>query len=412
MSESKSEYDVYSGLLSGSQVHTLSSDVLLNCVLNKSLGALSESEEILVLHDPCDLRKPYSRAMESIDKVRSLDHQIIQGYKSINSVAVLPHSKEVHLLAHQLYSSKEEHYLSESELEVPQSLSASEKDLIYNAQYINSNLLMKQQLKECSLALKKDHPKRSVCHILDREFDCSSLFSYLHKELEDDFIIRLKTSRLSNTLKATKTPQGKLSQKQSYVKLADKTLEYFSNYKVQKLTLNNRVYQDVTVKMEWEPLHLENTCYTVLKITLFQKGSPLFEQGMLLLTTHPIKNLEDAKKIYTSYLLRFKIEVVFKFLKQHLGWESFQSRSLETIRNLVALAFFFVGFFKELEDELRTHPLALFLCNLACSKGKITPFFLLKGLSKIAHFYEIKQLIQEQNISEEELEEFYKSYLL
>ena len=54
MSESKSEYDVYSGLLSGSQVHTLSSDVLLNCVLDESLGALSQSEEILVLHDSCD----------------------------------------------------------------------------------------------------------------------------------------------------------------------------------------------------------------------------------------------------------------------------------------------------------------------------------------------------------------------
>jgi hypothetical protein len=110
-------------------------------------------------------------------------------------------------------------------------------------------------------------------------------------------------------------------------------------------------------------------------------------------------------------ILRFKIEVVFKFLKQNLGWETFQIRDFEAIQNLLALAFFLVGYFNELEEELKKHPLALFLCNIAYSKGKITAFFLLKGLQKIAIFNEVKQWMNEENITHEQLQELWEQTL-
>jgi hypothetical protein len=45
-----------------------------------------------------------------------------------------------------------------------------------------------------------------------------------------------------------------------------------------------------------------------------------------------------------------------------------------------------------------THPLAEFLCKLALSKGKITVFFLLKGLEKVIHYQQVR-IWKEENKS-------------
>lgn len=124
---------------------------------------------------------------------------------------------------------------------------------------------------------------------------------------------------------------------------------------------------------------------------------------MLLLTNRTIENGEDAKNVYHAYIMRFKIEIVFKFLKQNLGWETFQVRDFASIKNLLALAFFLVGYFKELQEALQKHPLAQFICKIAHSKGKVTVFFLLKGLEKIAHFKEVLNYMKQENISHEQI---------
>jgi hypothetical protein len=64
------------------------------------------------------------------------------------------------------------------------------------------------------------------------------------------------------------------------------------------------------------------------------------------------------------------------------------------------------GYFKELEDELRLHPLANFLCKLALSKGKITLFFILQGIEKLAQYQEVRQWMQKENISQEQIDDF------
>ena len=66
--------------------------------------------------------------------------------------------------------------------------------------------------------------------------------------------------------------------------------------------------------------------------------------------------------------------VVFRFLKQNLGWESFQIRDFKSIENLLSLAFFLVGYLKELQEELEKCLLATFLCKRAFSKGKVSLF--------------------------------------
>ncbi len=102
------------------------------------------------------------------------------------------------------------------------------------------------------------------------------------------------------------------------------------------------------------------------------------------------------------------IEIVFRFLKQNMGWKTFQVRNFNAIANLLALAFFLVRYFKELEEELRNPPLTNFLCKLALSKGQTIIFFILKGLEKLAHHQEIVEWMEKENIIQQQIDEFMK----
>ncbi len=76
-----------------------------------------------------------------------------------------------------------------------------------------------------------------------------------------------------------------------------------------------------------------------------RKGQKIFKEPMLLLTNRKIKTLEQAYGTYFIYMQRSKIENVFKFLKEILGWEEFQVRDFSQIKNRVALCFFVGGYF-------------------------------------------------------------------
>ncbi len=81
-------YDSFTGLLNGNQVRTLGDNLLIAEVPSKTCELLKDSEEIYVLYDSCDIRKPSAPEMEVIGKVMSLDKKIINGYKTFNSVAI------------------------------------------------------------------------------------------------------------------------------------------------------------------------------------------------------------------------------------------------------------------------------------------------------------------------------------
>ena len=87
---------------------------------------------------------------------------------------------------------------------------------------------------------------------------------------------------------------------------------------------------------------------------------------------------------------------------------TFQIRDFTPIAGLLSAEFFLVGYFKELEEELKKHPLCAFICSLALSKGKITIHFLLEGIKKIIHYQEVTKWMAEENISPEQLEELLK----
>jgi hypothetical protein len=405
MAALKKKYDVFKGLLNGHQVNTLDSVSILGAVQAQTTDLLKDSQMVYVLHDPCDIRKPSAPKMEHIGRVLSLSKEVVYGYKTFNSVAVDVAQQGVSMLCHSLFSTELPTYVSQEALENPELLSAEKQALVADNEHINTAILYKNHLKESSEVLKKSNSNVAICHISDREFDCEEYFENI-TALGDSFITRLKLSRLSNETKTVFTPKGKVSKKIAYHKLVDKSFKNKSEYAIEVLEIKGKVHRNVRCVIEWEAYYLNEKPYTVVRISLFGEHKPIFEQPMLLITNQKISQAADAKAVYKGYLLRFKIEIVFKFLKTNLGWESFQVRDFESIKNLLAIGFFLIGYFKELEAELKTHPLALFLCQLANSKGKITIFFLLEGLTKLAHFQEVQLWKEENNITDQQIEEF------
>ena len=404
MAEDKKKYDVFKGLLNGNQVNTLSDEILIKEVQTKTCEQLNGSSQVYVLHDPCDIGKPSAPAMEHIGKVMSLSKTVVNGYRTFNSVAIDPDKQGVNFLSHTIYSTNMPNYVKQDVLEKINEADAHIQQMVEKGEHINTSIIFKKHLKESKDVLKKNNPDVKITHVLDREFDNEDFFETI-TEQEDHFIARIKLSRLSNNTKICYTAKGKISKRKTFQKLVDKEFKNRGEYIIEKLNIKGKIYPDVRCVLEWEPIELNQKEYSVVRITLWVGNKTLFDHPMLLITNNKINTLEEGRSIYKGYILRFKIEVVFRFLKQNLGWEDFQVRDFESIKNLLAIAFFLVGYFKELEEELKQHPLALFLCDLALSKGKITLFYLLEGLTKVANFQEVSKWMIENNISKEELDQ-------
>ena len=132
---------------------------------------------------------------------------------------------------------------------------------------------------------------------------------------------------------------------------------------------------------------------------------------MLLVTNFKVKSDPMAWFIFSTYLKRSKIEGVFKFLKTELGWETFQVRDFLAIQHLIVLCYFIGGYFYEIEDQLINNEWMKQICKLGNGKGKVTKVFFLRGLKKVAHYLEMKQFMEDNNLTEEQLIELFKKQL-
>ena len=408
MSEHKRNYDVFKGLLNGQQINTLSHQQIQAVVLGKAQVSTEGSIRLLVLHDGCDIRKPNSDKMEHLGSVLSLQKNVINGYKSMESVAINPDNQTLDLVFQELYSTKLPNFVSQEVVNNPDLASPNELELIQSGEYINTKTLYHKSINESHKCLKMFNPNVVLTHISDREFDDVEDFKMID-DLGDEFVTRLKLSRLSNELATCYTPKGKISKRQKYVKLIDKKFTHQGEYTVTRLIIKGKIYLNAIVHVEWESLQLDEKSYNVVRITLMKSDRKnIFEHPMLLITNRLVDSLSIAKEVYHAYISRFRIEIVFKFIKQNLGLETFQVRDWESIKNILALCFFLVGYFKELEEELKKHPIAQFLSQIALSKGKVTAFFLLKGLEKIANFIEIKHLIDQNLITQDQIDDLFE----
>ena len=142
-------------------------------------------------------------------------------------------------------------------------------------------------------------------------------------------------------------------------------------YILEKLSLKGKIYQQAKVILEWDKVTLNNNEYNVVKITLKKRdGEAIHKKPMLLISNIKIESYIQAKEIYHIYLLRTKIESVFKFLKDVLGWEEFQVRDWNSIKNIIALCFFIGNYFYEIESSLIDNPTIEIICQMGNGKTK------------------------------------------
>lgn len=396
LAENKNEYKRLKRTLSKeNKLGHLDENLINDVLMGEALKQLSSQEEIYLLHDPSDIRKPYSKQIENLGKVLDLNHRVINGYSSYNVIAVRPHDKKVHLLSHELYSNKSPSFLkAEYVSKLRENKDFPEKESVLkqyeSGQWFNKKTLAKATIQKTSQSFKARNSSLKITHILDREFDDEDYFSFI-SALKDDFVIRAKKSR--NEISSEVLEQKK-------TKLIASYFENKHTIAIQKIRLNKQVYQDVTLEIEWKAYG----AYTAVRLTLKDRNNKnIFANPMLLITNKIVKTAEEAHLVYQIYLKRSRIECVFKFLKEGLGWEEMQIQDFQSIQNLLSICFFLAAYLYEINEQEVHDDYVILLAKLGGGKGNISRYYILEGIHMIMAKYRVDRILKEEKTSQENI---------
>jgi Transposase DDE domain len=170
----------------------------------------------------------------------------------------------------------------------------------------------------------------------------------------------------------------------------------------------------------------EKTTIKVIKSKLTdRKGDPVFkakkvidsntnsikatattkDTDFYLLTNQEINNPQDAYKIYLSYFLRWKIETVFKFLKDSVGLEEFRVEKYEAIKNIISLTFLIGAYLMELGDISIDDEFLISIAKLGRGKGAVTKYFIMQGLQELTHYIQVQDYFDKHKIPPQQQKE-------
>jgi hypothetical protein len=390
-------------LLDNSLNEVLDDKKISEALKENSIEKFSGKKRLYLPSDHCDIRKKHSGKMENIGKVLDLDKKVINGFSTLASIAIDENKRDVTLMDISVFSNKEKRFIKQDELKdyengkiADKSREEEIKALVDEDKHINMTLSLMRQSKRVSGILKVANPDISLCHIHDRFADMNEYLEYIDQTLQDEFVIRATKARVSN--------QTKLDEKGNSVKVK---LIYskFANREsrlIEKLRLKGKIYEQAKSIIEWDRVKINENWYTAVRITLqTREGKDIFPNPMLLISNIKVTSYIQAKEIYSIYLLRSKIEAVFKFLKDVLGWEEFQVRDWESIKNIIALSFFIGNYFYEIESSLIEHPTIEIICQLGDGKGTVSRFYFLQGLKKLLIAESVFQFKEDKGISDD-----------
>lgn len=381
LSADPAEYERLRNLLSGRLKNSLDPDRINAQTMEAGLSSLSLTSRAEVIHDGCDIRKRHSRTLPNLTKVRALEGGLVNGYNTFNSVVISDSDKSLRLLNSTAYSNADPHY-----------------NRLAGAGFTYDELVL-GQITRCDQALKGRLAGIRVRHLLDRGHDDQTLFEHI-EQLGSTFVIRAKANRNSNEF----TRQG--DGKKQAIKLINARLEKTYTQGLLRFVHKSRVYPQSHLRLQQGTLTLADRAYNVVRINVYDRSQKaIFKEPMLLLTNEDCPDLASCLALYRAYLRRSKIESVFKFLKDNLGWETFRVHDFMVIQNVIALCFFVAGYFYEHQREITDDPQARFICALANSKGKVTRHFYLEGLKIMANYMLFQQAVKDQNIPQKTVNE-------
>ena len=397
LSVDKNEYKKVYRTLSGDNKMSVLDDELINdALIAEAIDNLSNEDSIYLIHDPSDIRKPYSTKAENLGKVRDLKNNIINGYSTHNIIAITPNSKNVHLISHESYSNKDPKFLK-AELVCKVKSEKLKEDQTYaqeiydSGDWYNKKTLTKDRIQKVSSSLKKTNKHQKITHIMDREFDNNDYFSTISLQ-GDDFVIRAKKSRSVDNVGDSKVKKTRLID------------SIFSNqyiHPLQKVRFKKAFYQDASLLIEWQ----ECLDYRAVKITAkTREGKEIFANPMLLITNKFITTEEQALLIYQIYLKRSRIETVFKFLKEGLGWEEMQLRNFLGIQRLLSFCFFIAAYLYKIGDQEVDDDYVILLARLGGGKGIVSKHYILQGIKALLSKYRVDLFFEKYKPSKDTIE--------
>jgi hypothetical protein len=289
----------------------------------------ADEEELWLIADMSELRKPNAQEMPDMMKVKALDGGLVSGYRTLNVLGLVPLRRGV--LYHRLFSSKEKDFLSES-LEIQTAL----------------------QTVTQALRKRKQHP--SVTWITDTGFDDVAVWRTIWEQ-EQHVVCRLKHKE---RLVKHQDERGKWVK--GDIQRARKRLRPLATARTEMVVRRGRQRkakrQPVEVKIRACPIRLtyqtnvrrEGPGEEVTKdLWLVEVRVPRTKlKTWLLLTDWPVTDAQSAVRIFRMYRQRWAVEDSFHFIKDILGWEEVQLLNLQGIRTLLALGWVAAGFLYEL----------------------------------------------------------------
>jgi hypothetical protein len=293
---------------------------------------LSETagDELWLIIDGSDLRKPYAREMPDLMQVRDLDGKLVPGYRTLNVLGVTRQRRGI--LYHRLFSSQEADFVSEP-MEVQKALHSVSQAL--------------QELKE----------QLTVSWIMDSGLDDIAVWRTIWEQ-EEHLVCRLKhAERLVEYQNGQEQwVAGDIQQARGHCRLlATAQTHMLVRRGSQKRAKRQRVPVEIRVcpirlTYETQGRYTASTGGTSQKLLwLVEVRLPKTElDPWLLVTDWPITDADRAVRIFRMNRQRWAVEDSFKFVKDTLGWEEVQLLDLPGIRTLVALGWVAAAFLYEL----------------------------------------------------------------
>jgi hypothetical protein len=290
----------------------------------------AEGDELWLILDSSDLRKPYAQEMPSLMQVRDLDGDLVPGYRTLNVLGVTPQRRGI--LYHRLFSSQEAGFVSEpSEVQTG--------------------------LRTVSQALQGLKERLAVTWIMDSGLDDIAVWRTIWEQAEH-LVCRL---RHSERLVEYQNEQGQwvagdIQRASEHGRLlATAQSEMLVRRGSQKRAKRQQVPVEIwvcSIRLTYET----QGRYTASSGGTSQKLLWLVEVRLpktdldpwLLITDWPVTEPDHAVRIFRMYRQRWAVEDSFKFVKDSLGWEEVQLLDLRGIRTLVALGWVAAAFLYDL----------------------------------------------------------------
>lgn len=291
--------------------------------------AQAQTDELWLIADTSDLRKPHAQTMPDLMQVRDLKGELVPGYRTVNVLGITPQRRG--LLYHRLFSSEESDFVSEP-VEVQQAL---------------------QTVSQAMASLKQ---RMSVTWIVDSGLDDVAIWRTIWEQGER-VVCRVKhpERRIEFETHAGQWQAGDIESARQQLHLMTTAR---TDMVVQRGRQTRPKLQAVTADISAGPIRLtyetnvrrEGPGETVQKplwlVEVRLQGTKL--EPWLLMTDWPVTDAESGLHIFRMYRQRWAVEDSFKFTKECLGWEDVQLLDLAGIRTLVALAWVAAGFLYEL----------------------------------------------------------------